>query len=295
MVKALKKKRKITIFDVVVYMVAAILTLIIILPFIHLIALSFNDGLDALKGGIGFWPRKVTLENYKIIFQEQSLARAATVSVLRTVAGTVLPLLCTSFVAFCLTRKDLIGRKFYLIMFLLPMYIGAGLIPTFLTYKGLGLTNSFAVYIIPNLVWGYNIIILRSFFEGLPDSLEETAVLDGATEYQIFYRICIPLSMPVIVTIGLFNAVWQWNSWFDTVMYIRGSEWDTLSSLLAHMLMEQQTNFINDMKMAKRAVSLTPEVLKAAMTIVTTLPIVLVYPFLQKYFVKGIMVGAVKE
>lgn len=295
MVKALKKKRKLTVFDIVLDMASIVFVLIILLPFVHLAALSLNDGLDALKGGIGLLPRKFTLENYKIIFQEQSLARASLVTVSRTLVGTALPLLCTSLVAFCLTRKDLVGRKFYLVLFLLPMYIGAGLIPTFLTYKALRLTNSFAVYIVPNLVWGYNIIILRSFFETLPASLEESAVLDGATEYQIFFRICIPLSMPVVVTIGLFNAVWQWNSWFDTVMYIRGNEWDTLSSLLAHMLMEQQTNFINDMKMAKRAVSLTPEVLKAAMTIVTALPIVFVYPFLQKYFVKGIMVGAVKE
>ncbi len=280
--------------DVFLYIFSFLFILVIILPFIHLIALSFNDGMDALKGGIGLWPRKVTLENYKIILQEQSLVRASVVSVARTVAGTFSSLVLTGLVAYCLTRRELVGRRFYLIVFLLPMYIGAGLIPTFLTYKALHLTNSFMVYIIPNLVWAYNIIIIRTFFDGLPKALEESAILDGANELQIFFRIYVPLSMPVIATIGLFNAVWQWNSWFDTVMYIRGNTWDTLSSLLAHMLMEQQTNFINDMKLAKRAVSLTPEVLKAAMTMVTVIPIMLVYPFLQKYFVKGVMIGAVK-
>lgn len=287
-------RKKITAFDMVTYTFSIVFMLIILMPFMYLIALSFNDGMDALKGGIGLWPRKFTLENYKVILEEASLARASFVTVLRTVVGTATSLLMTGLVAFCLTRTNLIGRKFYLVVFILPMYIGAGLIPTFLTYKTLGLTNSFWVYIVPNLVWAYNIIIMRTFFDGLPKALEESAFLDGATEFQIFFKIFIPLSMPVIVTIGLFNAVWQWNSWFDTVMYIRGNQWDTLSSLLAHMLMEQQTNFISDMKLAKRAVSLTPEVLKAAMTVVTALPIMVVYPFLQKYFVKGVMVGAVK-
>lgn len=282
------------VLDLIIYIVSALFVLLILLPFIHLIALSFNDGMDALKGSIGLWPRKPTLENYKIILQEQSLLRATFTTVARMVVGTASSLVLTGLVAYCLTRKNLMGRRFYLIVFLLPMYIGAGLIPTFLTYKALGLTNSFAVYIVPNFVWAYNIIVIRTFFETLPKALEESAILDGATDYQIFFRIYVPLSMPVIVTIGLFNAVWQWNSWFDTVMYIRGNNLDTLSSLLAHMLMEQQTNFINDMKLAKRAVSLTPEVLKAAMTIVTIIPIMLVYPFLQKYFVKGVMIGAVK-
>lgn len=289
-----KKQKSDMILDTFLYLFSFIFVLIIILPFLHLLALSFNDGMDALKGGIGLLPRKFTMENYKVILKEQSLVRATLVSVARTVAGTFSSLILTGMVAYCFTRKDLVGRSFYLIVFLLPMYIGAGLIPTFLTYKALGLTNSFAVYIVPNFVWAYNIIIIRTFFDGLPKELEESAILDGANEYHIFFRIYVPLSMPVIVTIGLFNAVWQWNSWFDTVMYIRGSAWDTLSSLLAHMLMEQQTNFINNMKLAKRAVSLTPEVLKAAMTMVTVLPIMMVYPFLQKYFVKGVMVGAVK-
>ena len=294
MVNGKSMRRKITAFDAFIYFIAVVFTAIVIFSFIHLIALSFNDGMDAMKGGIGFWPRKFTLENYKIILQESSLFRATIVSVARTVIGTLVPLIATGLVAFCLTRSDLVGRRFYHIVFILPMYISAGLIPTFLTYKAMGLTNNFMVYIVPNLVWAYNIIIIRTFFDGLPRSLEESAIIDGANELQVFFRIFIPLSMPVIVTVGLFNAVWQWNSWFDTVMYIRGNELDTLSSLLAHMLMEQQTNFINDMKLAKRAVSLTPEVLKAAMTIVTALPIMLVYPFLQKYFVKGVMVGAVK-
>lgn len=281
-------------FDFSLMIVAILFCLTIIIPFLHIIALSFNKGNDALRGGIGIFPRVFTLENYKIIFEESSLLRAASTSVMRTVVGTVTSLLLTALVAYCFTKNDLIGLNFYLIIFLIPMYIGAGLIPNYLTLKMINLTNSFWVYIVPNLVWAYNIIIIRTFFQGLPAALEESAVIDGATEYTVFFRIILPLSMPVLATVGLFNAVWQWNSWFDTVMYIRGNNFSTLSSLLAKMLMEQQSSFIGDMKLAKRAVALTPEVLKAAMTIVTILPIMVVYPFLQKYFVKGVMIGAVK-
>lgn len=210
--KRKKKQSSDRILDAFLFLFSFVFVLIIILPFLHLLALSFNDGMDALKGGIGLLPRKFTLENYKIILKEQSLVRATLVSVGRTVVGTFSSLVLTGLVAYCFTRKDLVGRSFYLIVFLLPMYIGAGLIPTFLTYKALGLTNSFAVYIVPNFVWAYNIIIIRTFFDGIPKELEESAILDGANEYQIFLRIYVPLSMPVIVTIGLFNAVWQWNS-----------------------------------------------------------------------------------
>ena len=282
------------VFDVVIFVLMVIFCLSVLIPFLYILALSFNDGTDALKGGIGLLPRKFTLENYKIIFEEESLFNATMVSVARTVLGTVLSGIITAFVAYCFTKKDLVGLNFYLVLFLMPMYLVPGLIPTFLTYNSIGLTNSFWVYIVPNLVWGYNIIITRTFFQGLPPALEESAVIDGANEYVVFFKIIFPLSMPVIATVGLFNAVWQWNSWFDTVMYIRGDEWRTLSSMLAKMLTEQQSNFVGTMKAAQRATSLTPQVLKAAMTVVTIVPILAVFPFLQKYFVKGVMVGAVK-
>lgn len=290
----IKKSKEEKIFDVVIAVIMILFCMTVLVPFLYVIALSFNNGTDALKGGIGLWPREFTLENYKIIFQEQSLIRSTVISVLRTVVGTVCSGILTAFVAYCFTKKDLVGLNFYLALFLLPMYLVPGLIPTFLTYNKIGLTNSFWVYIIPNLVWGYNIIITRTFFQGLPEALEESALIDGANEFEVFFKVILPLSMPVIATVGLFNAVWQWNSWFDTVMYIRGDEWNTLSSMLAKMLTEQQSNFVGNMNMTKRAIALTPQVLKAAMTVVTITPILAVFPFLQKYFVKGVMVGAVK-
>jgi ABC-type glycerol-3-phosphate transport system permease component len=179
-------------------------------------------------------------------------------------------------------------------LLILPMYISAGMIPTYLVYRLFGLTNTFWVYIVPNLVWAYFVLIMRTFFEGLPPSLEESAVVDGANDLVVFFRIILPLSMPVIATVALFNAVWHWNTWFDTILLTRKKELETLMSLLAKMLLEQQTNLISDLRNQRRVRYMTPTVLRAAMTIITTLPIVMVYPFLQRYFVRGVLIGAVK-
>ncbi|MFD2612313.1 carbohydrate ABC transporter permease [Paenibacillus gansuensis] len=282
------------IFVIGLYMFMTLFCISVLYPFMNIMALSFNQGVDALKGGITIWPRKFTLENYRIIFDDPTLYHAIFVSVSRTVIGTLTALFFTSLVAFCLTKERLVGYHFYLILFLLPMYITAGIIPTYLLYKGIALTDSFWVYIIPNLVWAYNVIIMRTFFKAIPASLTEASMMDGASEFTVFFRIIVPLSTPVIATIALYNAVWNWNSWLDTVLFTRSTNLDTLMSLLSKMLMEQQSNQIATMKSADRVQYLTPQVLKAAMTMVTTIPIILVYPFLQKYFVKGVMIGAVK-
>ena len=268
--------------------------IVVVYPFIYLLALSFNEGIDALKGNIYLLPRKFTLENYRIIFKDKRLLQATYMTVSRTVVGTIAALFCTSLVSYSFTRKNLIGKKVYNTIFILPMYITAGIIPTFLTYKAYGINDSFWVYIIPNLTWGYYIIIMKTFFENIPASVEESACIDGAGEYTIFFKIIIPLSSPVIAAVALFNAVWHWNYWLDTVMYTRSNKLDTLISLLSKMLTEQQSVLISQAAATRKAKFLTPQVLRASMTMVTTIPIIFVYPFVQKYFVKGIMIGAVK-
>ena len=281
-------------FNILLYTAMILFSITVLYPFIYLTALSFNQGIDALRGGITLWPRKFTLENYKIIFQDPRLAHAVFISVLRTVIGTVTAVVFTGLVSYCLTKRNLIGYRFHITLYILPMYITAGIIPTYLTYRLFGLTNNFLVYIIPNFIWGFNLLIMRTFFDDLPHALEESALLDGAGFYTVFFKIIFPLSMPVIATISLFNAVWQWNYWLDTVIFTRSKNLDTLMSILSRMLMEQQSSDIANMRNSRRVKYLTPEVLKAAMTMVTTIPIILVYPFLQKYFVKGVMIGAVK-
>jgi putative aldouronate transport system permease protein len=282
------------LFEVFLTLFMVVFGITVLYPFVFLLALSFNQGLDALKGGITIWPRKFTLENYSIIVKDPRLLHALFVSVARTALGTVLAVLITGYVSFCFTKKRMVGRRLYMTLLILPMYINAGIIPTYLTYRALGLTNTFLVYIIPNLVWAYNILIMRTFFEALPQAFEESAMIDGASDFTVFFRVIFPLSMPVVATIGLFNAVWHWNTWFDTILLTRKTSLETLMSLLAKMLLEQQYNLISDLRAARRVRFMTPTVLRAAMTIVTTLPIVLVYPFLQKYFVKGVLIGGVK-
>ena len=281
-------------FYACLYALMLVFAFIVLYPFLYIAALSFNEGRDALKGGITIWPRAFTLENYGVIFREPVLLHAVLVSVSRTFIGTALSVMLAGLVGFCFTKPNLIGRKFYTVLFMLPMYITAGLIPTFLTYRLFNLNDSFLVYIVPNLIWGYNIIIMRTFFYSLPQSLEESAVIDGASEYTVYFRVIMPLSAAVFATIALFDAVWHWNYWFDTVMYTRSRNLDTLISLLSKMLMENQASQISTLMANRRAQAVTPEVLKSAMTMVTTIPIVMVYPFLQKYFIKGVMVGAVK-
>ena len=261
------------IFEWILILFMVLFGITVLYPFVFLLALSFNQGLDALKGGITFWPRKFTLENYTIIFQDPRLLHAVFVSVARTALGTVLAVVITGYVSFCFTKKRMVGYRFYMTLLILPMYINAGIIPTYLTYRAFGLTNTFLVYIIPNLVWAYNILIMRTFFEALPRALEESAMIDGANEFVVFFRIIFPLSMPVVATIGLFNAVWHWNTWFDTILLTRKTSLETLMSLLAKMLLEQQSNLISDLRNARRVSYMTPTVLRAAMTIVTTLPI----------------------
>ena len=266
----------------------------IIYPFLHVIALSFNEGLDAIRGGITVWPRVFTIENYAIIFSDQAIASAAFMTVLRTSVGMAVEVLLTAGVAYSLTKK-LVGYKFYLALYLLPMYWTAGVVPTFLTYRALGITDSFLVYILPNLAYGYNIIIMRTNFKSIPSAIEESAEIDGASWLRIFLQIILPLSVPVLATVGLFAAVFQWNSWFDTLIYTQSPALETLSSLLARMLMEQQSSYVGTAIMNKRATALTPEVLRAAMTIITILPILFVYPFVQRFLLSGVMVGSVKE
>lgn len=283
------------IFDTSLVVAFIAFSLTVLYPFLYLIALSFNEGSDALRGGITVWPRIFTLENYSVIFQNEQLLHALMNSVLRTAIGASSSIVFCGICAFFFTKRSIVGYKFYITLLVLPMYFSAGIIPTYLVYRALGLTNNFLVYIIPNLVWAYNILIMRTFFLGLPSSLEESAVIDGANIYTIFFRIIFPLSTPVFATIFLFDAVWQWNSWFDTLLYAgTKDELNTLMSLLAKMIMQMRASEIIGIKLARGAKKITSETLRAAMTIVTTLPIVMVYPFLQKYFVKGILVGAVK-
>jgi putative aldouronate transport system permease protein len=289
------------IFDICNYSFMVLLCIVMLYPMLNTLAISLNDATDSVKGGIFLWPREFTLYNYQHVFNESSLMSAFFMSVLRTVVGTVISVLCTAMVAYAISRKEFVLRKFVTIAFILTMYFNGGLIPNFLLMRDLNLIGSFWVYILPGVIGVFNLIVIRSFIEGLPDSLMESAKIDGAGEFTTFFKIVLPLSLPVLATVSLFVAVYQWNSWFDVFLYNSSvPELSTLQYELMKIL--QNSNATMSGKTAADAFSNTtgsanvvsPTSIRATMTIIASVPIILVYPFLQKYFVKGLTIGGVK-
>lgn len=293
----MRKKSKADIAFIIcntIFMIAFVV--ITLYPVLNTLAISFNDGTDALRGGIYLWPRKWTLKNYRTVLQKQNLITGAYITVARTVIGTLLALVTNAWLAFTISRKRFLFKRELSLFWVITMYVNGGLIPNFLVLKSLGMTNSFAVYVIPGMISAFNMLVLRTYMNGLPDSLEESAQLDGAGYLTIFTKIISPLCKPVYATVALFVAVGQWNSWFDAMLYNRMSpEYTTLQYELMKLLssVTNQSSSVESMKNATGTV--TPTSVRAAATIITMLPIICIYPFLQRYFVTGLTLGGVKE
>ncbi|MCK0470622.1 carbohydrate ABC transporter permease [Halalkalibacter sp. APA_J-10(15)] len=287
------------VFDVVNYILMSVVIVVMLYPFLNVLAISFNESSDTVRGGIYAWPRAFTLDNYQVIMQYDSLVTGFINSVLRTVIGTVLGLFICAMVAYVLSRRDFQARRFVSTVIVLTMFFSGGLIPTYMLMRDLGLINTFAVYILPLLVSAWNIIIIRSFMDGLPFALQESAKMDGANDFTIFWRIILPICKPVLATIALFIAVMQWNMWFDTYIYnSANASLTTLQYELMKILQNTSTSAGIDSVRGGQGTELmnrvSPESVRMAITIVTIVPILLVYPFLQRYFVKGMTLGAVK-
>lgn len=254
-----------------------------------------------MLGGITFWPREFTLANYELVFKDKRLVNAFVISISRTGIGTVLSVLATALLAYGLSKKELIGRKYYMIFCLITMFFSGGLIPTFLLVRGLGLMDSFWVMIIPTLIMVWNMIIFRTFFQQLPAGLEESAKMDGCGYWSTFFRIVLPLSGPVIATLSLFTAVYHWNDWFFPSIYITSENLIPIQTLLQKVLkantVSQSMSQIDAGAAAHMAklTTVTGKSLSMAIMVVATLPIIMVYPFVQKYFVKGVLIGSLKE
>ena len=265
-------------------------------PVLNTLAISLNDGTDALRGGIYLLPRKFTMKNYATVLQKNNLLTGAYITVLRTIFGTVTALFANAILAFIVSRKRFLFKRSLSLFWVITMYVNGGMIPVFLLYKNLGLTNSFWVYVIPGMVSAFNMLVIRTYMAGIPDSLEESAQMDGAGYMTIFLKIISPLCKPVYATVALFVAVGQWNSWFDAMLYNRMSpEFTTLQYELMKLL-SSVTNQGSSAEAMKNAIgSVTPTSVRAAATILTMLPIICLYPFLQRYFVTGLTIGGVKE
>ena len=282
-----------------IILVILALCLVIILPCINVLALSLNDGADAAKGGVYFFPRVFTLENFKQVFSDGSIMRAYKYTILRVVIGTLLTLTVTSLAAFALKEKDLPGVKVITILITFTMLFGGGMIPTYVQYKNLHLINNFWVYVVPSLVSVTYLLMMRAYFEGIPASLEESAKLDGCGYFGIYGRIILPLSKPVIAVIGLYTAVNHWNDWFSGAFYMTSNEKWPVQTVLQQMLARAMSASQKDITSVAQALvqgasTVTSDSLKMAAVVITTVPILLIYPFVQKYFASGIMIGAVK-
>lgn len=285
-------------FTVVNTIIMVLFVIITLYPVLNTLAVAFNDGTDALRGGIHIWPRMWTLKNFTTVLQKENLLTGAKISVLRTVIGTLFSLFLNAVLAFIISRREFIFRKSLSLFWVITMYVNGGLIPVFLLYKALGLTNSFWVYVIPGAISCYNMLVIRTYMtNSIPNSLVESAQIDGAGYTTIFVKIISPLCKPVYATVALFCAVGQWNSWFDAMLYNRMSEKYTTLQYELMKLLSSVTNQGASAETMKNAGAgaVTPTSVRAAATILTMLPIICLYPFLQKYFVQGLTLGSVKE
>jgi len=288
------------VFDFCNYIFMIFLIVVTLYPFINMLALSLNDANDSIRGGIYLWPRVWTLRNYEYVFSETNVYFATFISAARTIIGTLVSVFCTAMLAYAVSRPEYKLRKFVSIVFIFTMYFSGGLIPEYLLIKNLDLLNTFWVYIVPGIIGVFNMIVIRSFIDGLPEGILESARIDGAGDFTVFIRIVLPLIVPALATVSLFVAVYQWNSWFDVFLYNSSrADLSTLQYELVKILASTNTSHLSPADqyadaMGGRTRTVTPTSIRATMTIVASLPIIMVYPFLQRYFVKGLVIGGVK-
>jgi len=284
------------VFRVVNVTFISIFTFCCAYPFYYVFIYSISDPAAAMRG-LTFWPSGFTLENYRLILRMNDIPWAFFISLSRTLLGTLLTVFCCSFFAYLLTDKAMLLRKWVYRFMVVTMYFSAGLIPWYLTMRGLGLKNSFLLYVIPSAVSAFYVILLKTYMEQLPASLSESAKIDGAGYFRTFRSIIFPISMPIIATIAVFSSVGQWSSWFDNLMLVNEPKLQTMQMILYQYLNSSQalSNMSTlDFARGTAAVKLTPVSIQVTITVITTLPIILVYPFLQRYFAKGILIGAIK-
>jgi putative aldouronate transport system permease protein len=288
------------IVNMIIIMILSIICFSMLYPFWNAVVIAFNNSRDTVAGGLTFWPRKFTLENISYVLQDPRIGNAFLITFARTAVGTLISILVTSMMAFGLSRPQLKLRKIYTSLAVFTMYFSGGMIPSYILIRNLGLRNNFWVYILPTALNVWNMIIFRSFFNALPAGLMESAKIDGADWYTIFFRIVIPLSLPVFATLSLFTAVAQWNSWFDAALYITKPELMPIQTILNTILntssmRELMSKLSGTAATALKNSGVSSRAVTMATMVVSTTPILLAYPFIQRYFVSGVMIGSLKE
>lgn len=285
------------IFGVFNYIILSIFAFTTLYPFLYTFTMSVSTEAAAEQVGLHLLPnfKHVTLDPYKMVFKNASIWNAYKYTLFRAVCGTLLSLVVTCFYGYALSRPKLPMKKFFTLYIMFTMMFHAGQIPVYLNLKSLGLINNILVYILPSTILAYNVIIAKSFFASIPESLNESAKIDGAGELRIFFQIIVPLSKPIIMTLALWEVVKHWNTWLDSVLYMNDSRKIVVQHYIQRIINEGQTNLITDAAASdENQIQVTAETIKSASIIVATAPILAAYPFIQKYFVTGVTLGAVK-
>lgn len=284
-----------TSFDLFNVLLMFVICFITLYPIWYVLVQSLNEGYDAAQGGIYWLPRKFTLDNYKEVFRNNDIIKAFVVSLFRTLIATVFHVFFTAMVAYAFLKRELMGRKLYMSMGIVTMFFSGGLIPTFIVIKTLGLFDHFLVYVFPVMFSFFDLLIFQAFFRTIPEALEESAKMDGANYFIIFSKIILPVSKAVVATIILFNGVFNWNDYFMGIIYINNDDLHPIQTYLYKMIVTSESSKTSLLAGGYSQSKFTSTSLQMATMIVTTVPIICVYPFLQKHFVKGMLLGSVKE
>ncbi|RRJ65725.1 carbohydrate ABC transporter permease [Paenibacillus oralis] len=279
------------LFDIINYSVLFIIAIVCVLPFLYVLAVSFASPAEVARGGLILWPKAWSLVSYQYIFSSDTLPRSMLVSIYITVAGTLINLAFTSLMAYPLSKANLRGRNPILLGVLITMLFSGGMIPTYFVVNALNLTNTLWSLMIPNAISAFNLIVLKNFFQQIPDGLEDSAKIDGCNDLGVLLRIVIPLSLPAMATFGLFYAVAHWNTFFNAILYINDNSKWPIQVLLREIVILAQSR-VGDTNFDEMNVQ--PLTIRMAVIVFATIPILLVYPFLQKHFTKGVMLGSVK-
>lgn len=284
MVKKMKSDRVLNLF---IYGILSVVFILCIFPVLYVVSVSLTPITEVHKnGGFLVIPREITLDAYKTIIEQRMIPQAMKITVFITVAGTIINIIATVVMAYPLSKRNLTGRKYLIPFVIFPMIFNGGTIPTYLLIKNLNMIGTYWALLIPGAIWVYNLLVVKAFFENLPEELFESARIDGASEFCVLHKIAVPLSRPVIMTMVLFYAVGHWETYFDSIMYLPDQKMHTLQVVLRRMLTPNVD--------LNADVTIPTMTLQMAMVVFSTIPIVLIYPFIQKYFTQGIMLGAVK-
>lgn len=279
------------VFNIFNYFILTFFCILTLYPFIHVASVAFSTSSEAIRPGLHLYPRQIDFSSFAEVFKSGEIWHAYLITIFRTIVGTFLSVLFTGLGAYAISKKYLPLRRSIMGIILFAMYFSGGLIPSYLVIRGLGLMNTLWAMILPNLVWGFNIIVMKNFFQAIPESLEESAKIDGASDFTVFFKLIVPLSTPVIATIAMWMAIFHWNAYLDNLIYINDRSLYVLQRMIRNLIIDSN---MMGMESLQNASTLSSESLKASTILVSTLPILMVYPFVQKYFIKGVMLGSVK-